>query len=262
MPRPASIRLTGLRWQRSRAPQEMNWQDATTYCAGLSLAGERRLPPSQRQRPAHARGRMPRHDDGAAPVPRRGSHLSLAPGAASMRPAVAATAGRGADGRYWEQGVWQGGGTVFRSSSRDIIAWTVGFLQRASTGPGPAPSSHGVRCVTGDRDPCPCSTTDRQRGLPVTTHSTRKWNPPRSSPRLPLIRALLAGCTSENPQPSPPPAVPGSRRRPSAPSASTAGAHHACTSGNRRRARAPRPASSNRKPWRRHGSPRTRAASR
>ena len=138
---------TGLRWQRARAPQEMNWQDATTYCANLSLGGRGGF-------------RLPSVNDlrtlvvGCPATMTGGSCRVVDPTCLSLLDCFNAacggcTTGRGADGRYWEQGVWQGGGTVFWSSSRDIIAWTVGFLQASLDGTWSSASSHGVRCVTG-----------------------------------------------------------------------------------------------------------------
>lgn len=135
---------TSLRWQRARAPSEMNQQDAATYCASLSLGGRTgwRLPTVNDLRTLVV---------GCPATIPGGSCAVVDPTCLSIMTCFSAacggcgTDGRGADGRYWEQGIWLGGGSVFRSSSG---SWTVGFLHGSVDGTWSLAEPINVRCVT------------------------------------------------------------------------------------------------------------------
>jgi hypothetical protein len=137
---------TNLRWQRARAPLEMNWQDATTYCANLSLGGKTgwRVPNVNNLRSIV---------QGCPATMTGGSCTVVDPQCLSIMDCFnncggCGTDGRGADGRYWEQGIWQGAGTVFWSSSIDGTTWTVGFLHASLDATWPSSTPLDVRCVT------------------------------------------------------------------------------------------------------------------
>lgn len=118
---------TGLMWQRKRAPNTMNYQNAVNYCENLALGdyNDWRLPSISELKTLIV-GCQSGTD--ACKV----SDACLSRSCYSTLCYCADKQGPGEDGYYWQKGVWQGGGIWFWSSSvrsdGSYGTWRTGFV--------------------------------------------------------------------------------------------------------------------------------------